>query len=260
MIDIRTVSGGYDGICLLKGISVRIPDSGSITTIVGPNGCGKSTLLRIMAGLKRPYEGDVFLQGKEIRTYERKDLAKVVSFLPQSRNVPEIPAGMLVLHGRFPYMGYPRRYKGEDKEKARMAMEWVGITHLENRLVSQLSGGERQKVYLAMMLAQETPMVLLDEPTSYLDIACKFEVLDLAVRMKAEGKTVVLVLHDLDLALAYSDRVLVMKDGQIAADGTPGDIYDCGVLEHVFDVQVRNLETEQGNRYMFWPGQGRKEV
>ena len=254
MIELTNVSGGYDGLCLLKDISVRISETGSITTIVGPNGCGKSTLLRMMAGLKQPYEGTVSLQGRDIREYESRELAQVVSFLPQTRDVPRIPAGSLVLHGRFPYVGYPRRYKEEDRRKAREAMEWVGIAHLAERMVSQLSGGERQKVYLAMMLAQETPVVLLDEPTSYLDIGCKFEVLDLAIRMKTEGKTVVLVLHDLDLALTYSDRILVMRGGQMVSDGTPGEIYNRGILESVFDVRVRKVETDQEERYIFRPG------
>ena len=254
MIELTNVSGGYDGLCLLKDISVRISETGSITTIVGPNGCGKSTLLRMMAGLKQPYEGTVSLQGRDIREYESRELAQVVSFLPQTRDVPRIPAGSLVLHGRFPYVGYPRRYKEEDRRKARKAMEWVGIAHLAERMVSQLSGGERQKVYLAMMLAQETPVVLLDEPTSYLDIGCKFEVLDLAIRMKTEGKTVVLVLHDLDLALTYSDRILVMRGGQMVSDGTPGEIYNRGILESVFDVRVRKVETDQEERYIFRPG------
>lgn len=250
MIKLQDVSGGYDGRQFLKHISFEIP-KGTVTAIVGPNGCGKSTLLRMMAGLHPVYEGEIRVNEKKIGAYKEKELARMESFFPQTRDVPNIRVESLVLHGRFPYMGYPRRYGEEDRKKAREALAWAGVEELAERMVPTLSGGERQKVYIAMLLAQETPIVLMDEPTSYLDIARKFEIMRLAKRMQKEGKTVVLVLHDLDLALRWADRLIVMREGKVCREGTPEELYESGILEEVFHVRVRRMKTEDGTYYVF---------
>ena len=252
MIELNQVSGGYNGKPQLFDISMKIPD-GEITTIIGPNGCGKSTLLRMICGLQKPYGGEIKIDEKSIDAFDAKELAKLVSFLPQSRNIPDIRVESLVLHGRFPYMGYPRRYRAEDREKAREALAWAGVLSLADRAVAELSGGERQKVYIAMLLAQGTRIVLMDEPTSYLDISQKFEVIRLAKQMKAEGKTVVLVLHDLDLALSCSDRVALMETGRLRDFGTPDQIFASGALEEVFGVRVQRIALEQNTQYVFRP-------
>lgn len=252
MIELRNISGGYDGQMQLSGLSLTIPDQ-SITTIVGPNGCGKSTLLRIISGLHKPYSGEVLLQGTPIPKLTANELAKTVSFLPQTRIPPSIRAESLVLHGRFPYMGYPRRYREEDRKAAREAMEWAGVSHLRKRSVPTLSGGERQKVYIAMLLAQGTPIVLMDEPTSYLDISHKFDVIRLAQQMKASGKTVVMVLHELDLALEYSDQVILMDQGCICACAPPQEVYRSGLMEEVFNIHADCMDTKDGIQYYFRP-------
>lgn len=252
MIELVHASSGYRGNVKLRDVSAKIP-RGEITSIIGPNGCGKSTLLRMICGLNRIYGGEVLVDGRGIETYDSGELAKLVSYLPQSRNVPNIRVDSLVLHGRFPYMGYPRRYRTEDREKAREALAWVGALPLADRMVAELSGGERQKVYIAMLLAQGTEVVLMDEPTSYLDISRKFEVIRMAQKMKAEGKTVVLVLHDLELALSWSDHVMLMENGALREWGSPEQVVNSGALAQVFGVNVKKLELEQGFQYVFSP-------
>lgn len=254
MIELKNVCGGYDGVRQLSDVSLYIP-AGCITAIIGPNGCGKSTLLKIIGGLKKPYNGDVLIGGISYEEMTPTTRAKTVSFLPQNRNSASIRVESLVLHGRFPYMGYPRRYREEDRAAARRAMEWAGVLPLRSRNVSTLSGGERQKVYIAMLLAQGTPIVLMDEPTSYLDISHKFEVIRMAEEMKKEGKTVVMVLHDLDLALRHSDQVALMEKGRIRICAPPEEAYRSGAIEEVFQVRAKRVETEEGVQYYFRPMQ-----
>lgn len=252
MIELRHICGGYDGKELLHDICLSIPKQ-SVTAIIGPNGCGKSTLLRTICGLQTPYSGEILLSGVPQAQYSQNALARTVSFLPQNRPSSNIRVETLVLHGRFPYMGYPRRYREEDRTAARNAMQWAGVAHLQDRNVSTLSGGERQKVYIAMLLAQGTPIVLMDEPTTYLDISHKFDVIRLVQEMKQAGKTVVMVLHDLDLALQYADRIILMQDGKIRICGTAEAVFSSGLLEEVFHVHPGKLETPQGSRYYFSP-------
>lgn len=250
VIELCNVSGGYHGKRQCFDLSVTIPD-GSITAIIGPNGCGKSTLLRMISGLHPFDQGDILLNGTSITAMQSKTLAKTLSFLPQSRTPANILVETLVLHGRFPYMGYPRRYREEDRNAAKEAMEWAGVWNFRKRNVTELSGGERQKVYLAMLLAQGTPIVLMDEPTSYLDICHKFEVIQLAQQMKAAGKTVVMVLHELDLALKYSDQIVLMENGSIRICDTPSQVLQSGLLEDVFQIQIGQAETKDGIQYYF---------
>ena len=237
MLELKQVSSGYGGETKLFNISLSVPDQ-AILSIIGPNGCGKSTLLRSISGMQRPYSGSILLDGVPLHCVGRNDLAKRISYLPQSRNIPSITVSSMVLHGRFPYMGYPRRYRPDDKKIAEQAMEWAGILSLRDKEMALLSGGEQQKVYIAMVLVQNTKTVLLDEPTTYLDIRHQLEIMHLVRKMRAEGKTVVMVLHDLNLALTYSDRVAVMQDGCLSAYGIPDDIYRSGVLNDVFGVRV----------------------
>lgn len=252
MIELKNLCGGYGTRQLLHNITVSLPDC-SIIAVVGPNGCGKSTLLRTICGLIPPVRGEILLNGTAQQEYTQNQLARTVSFLPQNRVPPSIQAETLVLHGRFPYMGYPRHYREEDKKIAREAMEWAGISHLRHRNVSTLSGGEQQKVYLAMLLAQNTPIVLMDEPTAYLDISQKFDVIRLARDMKQAGKTVVMVLHDLELALKYADRILLMEQGNLRSFGTPETVVSSGELARVFQVRLQTLESSQGIQYFFCP-------
>lgn len=245
MIELKQIVAGYQGKTVLDQISLDIP-SGGVFVLVGPNGSGKSTLLRIMCGLQPVIDGAVFINGVPLLSLSQKDLARQVAYLPQSRNVPSITAGRMVLHGRFPYLSYPRRYGREDYEKAYQALTWVNGGEFADRLVSSLSGGQRQKVYLAMALAQDTPVILMDEPTTWLDIGNQLELMELAKQLAKEGKTVILALHDLGMALQYADRVAVLDEKKLQAAGTPEEIYDSGILDRVFGIALKRLETADG--------------
>ena len=251
MMELKHISAGYPQHPVLEDISLTFP-AGQVTVLVGPNGCGKSTLLRVAAGLMEPERGEVRLDGRNGRDMSRKEFARHVALLPQSRSTPEIPVGALVLHGRFPYLGYPRRYSAKDRQAAQRAMELTGVLELERESVSRLSGGQRQKVYLAMAVAQDTPILLLDEPTTYLDIAHQLELLHLARTLTGEGKAVVMVLHDLNLALTCAHRVVVMESGRLIQVGTPEEVCDSGVLERVFGVKLRRVEVDGTTQYLFF--------
>jgi len=251
MMELRNVTAGYGGEPVLKDVSLELCP-GQVTVIIGPNGCGKSTLLRVAARQLEVERGSVQLDGEPVSKLLPKEFARQVALLPQSRSVPEITVGALVLHGRFPYLGYPRRYRSQDRQMARLAMEQIGIQELEHTTVSQLSGGQRQKAYLAMAVAQDTPYLLLDEPTTYLDVAHQLELVELARTMARQGKGVVMVLHDLNLALSWADRVAVMETGKLICMGSPDEVYKSGVLERVFQVKVDRVALADGHsQYVF---------
>ena len=250
-MELREVTAGYGGADVVKGISLRF-QPGEVTVLAGPNGCGKSTLLRAAARLLPLSGGQVLVDGADTAGWSSRTFARQAALLPQSRPMPEITVEALVLHGRFPYLGYPRRYGPADRAAARSAMERAGVLELADRNVARLSGGQRQKVYLAMALAQDTPVLLLDEPTTFLDIGCQLELARLMRETAAEGKAVVMVLHDLNLALGCAHRVAVMEEGRLRAWGTPAEIYAGGALEEVFGVRVHRVELENGTeQYLF---------
>ena len=251
MVEIRNLSAGYPGKAVLENLCLEIPE-GQLTVIAGPNGCGKSTLLKALAGIL-PSGGEICLAGESLAGLPPQQRSRRIAYLPQTRTVPEITAGRFVLHGRFPYLSYPRRYRAEDYRVAHSAMEQMKIAHLADRQLPTLSGGERQKVYIAMVLAQETQVVLMDEPTSYLDISHKFEVIRMAGELKGAGKTVIMVLHDLELALRYADRLVLMEAGKVREYAPPAEIVRSGTLEAVFGVHVGQTETDEGPQYYFLP-------
>ena len=244
MVSIRHLTAGYGEKTVLHDISLDFPP-GMVTAIVGPNGCGKSTLLKAAAGLLSVTAGQVL-------TPEPR--AQHIAYLPQHRSVPEMAAGRLVLHGRFPWLLWPRQYRAEDRSAAKAAMERLGVAGFSDTPLAELSGGTRQKCYLAMALAQETPTVLLDEPTSFLDVGHQLRLMALCRELAAEGKAVVMVLHDLPLALGWADRVAVMESGRLAALGTGEEVHTSGILDRVFGVRVLALDTEAGRQYICVPG------
>jgi iron complex transport system ATP-binding protein len=252
MLEIRNLSAGYPDKPVLKDISMSIP-AGAVTVIVGPNGSGKSTLLKALAGIL-PASGSVRLDEQELLGLPGRELAKKVAFLPQNRTVPEITVKNLVLHGRFPYLSYPRRYRQEDLTAAAAAMAKMGIADLADRSLATLSGGQRQKVYIAMALAQDTPVVLLDEPNTFLDIAHQIQTMEQARLLAREGKSILMVLHDLDMALRYADQLAVMKDRKLTGAGTPEEMYESGRLAEAFHVDVGRVWTEDGWRYYYKGG------
>ncbi|MDR3314385.1 MAG: ABC transporter ATP-binding protein [Oscillospiraceae bacterium] len=237
MLEVRELTGGYHKKEVLHGLSLRLED-GKITAILGPNGCGKSTLLKLAASHLKPFAGDILVDGQPMETLRREALARHVAYLPQSRAVPDITVGALALHGRFPWLGYPRVYRAEDRAIAEQAMQRAGILHKQNELLAALSGGERQKAYLALLLAQNAQTVLLDEPTTYLDPARQLELAELLRLLRSEGRAVAVVMHDLHLAFACADTLAVLHEGRLAATGAPAQVRASGVLEAVFGVPV----------------------
>lgn len=247
MLELKQFSAGYPGHPVLRDISLTVP-RGAVTVIAGPNGCGKSTLLKALAGIL-PATGSATLEGQELLTLDRREQAKKIAFLPQNRPIPEITVKHLVLHGRFPYLSYPRRYRPEDHAAALAAMEKMGVADLADRNLATLSGGQRQKVYIAMALAQDTPVVLLDEPNTFLDIGHQLQLMAQAKALAAEGKTVVLVLHDLPMALECADSLAVFSQGRCLFQGSPEQAFLSGCLNRAFGVEVHRVSTPQGWKY-----------
>ena len=241
MIEVKELSGGYPGIEVVHDISLSFPD-GQITAVIGPNGCGKSTLLNLCCGQLHQTRGEVLADGKSLSILSRTDIARTIALLPQSRTIPDITVGALVLHGRFPWLGYPRVYREEDKAAAENAMTRTGIQEKSHKLLARLSGGERQKAYLAMLLAQDTGHILLDEPTTYLDINHQLQLFSLLTELKQEGKCVIAVLHDLGTALEIADRVAVMREGRLLTAGTPEQVILSGAIEAAFGVKIGRRE------------------
>lgn len=228
---------GYDDRTVVDNLDVAVLD-GKITAIVGANACGKSTLLRGLARLLPPRGGSVLLDGKALADMRTLDVAKVLGLLPQTPVAPDgITVADLVSRGRYPHQGWFRRWTEHDHEAVARALDATGTADLINRPIRQLSGGQRQRVWVAMALAQETDLLLLDEPTTYLDINHQVELLRLLRKLNAEsGKTIVIVLHDLNLACRFSDHLVAMADGAIVAEGAPVDVVTAELVEKVFGL------------------------
>lgn len=248
MIELCNLCAGYPGREVLYDISLTFPP-GKMLALIGPNGCGKSTLLRAAAGLLPLSSGQLLLDGAPLTQYSPKQAAQRIAYLPQSQTVPNITVRRMVLHGRFPYLTYSRQYRPEDYAAVEKALVRTDAVDLADRYMPQLSGGQRQKVYLAMALAQDTQTILMDEPTTYLDVHHQLEVMDMARHLAAEGKAVVLVLHDLCMTLQYADQLAVLSAGQIIRSGTSEEIFCSGVLEQVMKVALCRTETAAGWRY-----------
>jgi iron complex transport system ATP-binding protein len=233
----------YDDREIVADLSIEVPD-GKITVIVGPNACGKSTLLRALARLLKPKRGAVLLDGTSIHKLPTREVATRLGILPQSPVAPEgITVADLVGRGRYPHQGWFRQWTDEDRNAVEGALQATGTLDLARRPVDELSGGQRQRVWIAMTLAQGTELMLLDEPTTFLDLAHQVEVLDLLVDLNQhEGRTIVLVLHDLNQACRYAHHLVAMRDGAIVAEGAPASIVTPDLVTDVFRLPCHVIE------------------
>ncbi|MFI1256203.1 ABC transporter ATP-binding protein [Streptomyces netropsis] len=235
---VEQLTAGYPGHRAVAGVDLTIP-SGQVAAIVGPNGCGKSTLLRCVARLHQPESGHVHAGDADIWKLKQRQAAHRIALLPQSPLAPEaVTVAGLVRYGRHPHQGLFRQWSRDDERAVHEALLATGVSALADRRLDQLSGGQRQRCWLAMVLAQETPIVLLDEPTSALDIGHAVEVLDLVKQVATAGRTVVMVLHDLASAARYADTVVAMKDGTVVAQGPPREVVDAALVRELYGIEA----------------------
>lgn len=232
-----SVDLGYGERLVVSGLSLAI-QSGLVTAIVGPNACGKSTLLRALARIITPDQGQVVLDGEDIHSLPTKEVARRLGLLPQTPIAPDgILVADLVARGRSPHQTLFQQWSTADEAAVMAALEATETADLAERPVDELSGGQRQRVWIAMTLAQETPILLLDEPTTFLDITHQVEVLDLVAALNRErARTVVMVLHDLNMACRYAQYVVAMRDGRIVTEGAPGDVMTEATVRDVFEL------------------------
>lgn len=249
MIELEHISAGYGKTEILHDLSLTFVQ-GKITVLLGVNGCGKSTLLKTLVRLLPLTAGEIYVDGTPAGRYSAPELAKKIAYLPQNRNVPDMTVGQLVLHGRFAHLRYPRVYRKEDADAAERAMRTLGIEDLSGRHLSGLSGGMRQKAYLAAALAQESPAILMDEPTTFLDIAGQLRLAETIRRLAETGKTLILVLHDLPLALKLADNLAVLHEGRLLDCGTPEEILARGAIERAYQIKIHPIRTENGVEYV----------
>ena len=231
-----------------NNVSLTLP-RGKIVGLLGPNGSGKSTLLKTLIGIVPKKEGEIYSEGKSTDSMSSLEIARRIAYLPQMKSIPDLMVRTMVLHGRFSHLSYPRRYRKEDLESVEKAMEITGITEYAEKNVSSLSGGTVQLVFLAMALAQSSPVILMDEPTSFLDISHQIKLMKLCRGLASEGRAIAAVLHDIPLALKYADNMIVLSDGKIVLSGTTSDVYKSGVLNRVFNVKVKEAAVETGIIY-----------
>ena len=245
---------GYDHREVVRGLSMDVP-AGAVTMIVGPNACGKSTLLRGLARLLAPTSGTVYLDGRDIRSMPTREVATVLGILPQSPIAPEgITVTDLVGRGRYPHQGWFRRWTRDDDEAVAQALTATDTLDLAARPVDELSGGQRQRVWIAMALAQRTDLLLLDEPTTFLDVGHQVEVLDLLTDLnRTHGSTIVVVLHDLNLACRYADHIVVLHEGAIVTEGAPAEVVDAATIERVFDMRCEIIQDPVSQTPMIVP-------
>lgn len=238
-LEVHHVTLAYEQATIIENLSLRLP-RGQVTALVGPNGCGKSTLLRGLSRLLKPRGGSVLLDGHDISSMPTKVLARQLGILPQSPATPEgLTVYELVAQGRYPHQTILQQWSREDERLAVEALRITGLTDLSDRPVDTLSGGQRQRAWIAMTLAQDTDYLLLDEPTTFLDLAFQIEVLDLLHDLNRQGKTIIMVLHDLNQACRYADHLVALRAGQIEAEGNPADILTEDLVERVFGIACR---------------------
>lgn len=237
-IVINNLSMSYTKDCILRDLTTQLP-GGKITTIIGPNGSGKSTLLKTIAKILKPNSGEVLVQNRCHKTYQKKEFAKILAFLAQTQEAPsEITIRDLVSYGRYAYQSLFKPHSIEDKKIIDWALHVTNLSDLQNHPFSELSGGQQQRTWIAMALTQNSKYLLLDEPTTYLDIKYQLEILNLLQTLnKTEDKTIIMVLHDINHAIRYSDNIVVMQNGQISANSSVENLLKTDILNDVFGIK-----------------------
>lgn len=240
MIKLENVCVSYGKRQVLHDVSAAF-ERGRVTAIIGANGCGKTTLLKTALGILPAFEGDVTVDGNALSAMSTRERAKKMAYLAQSRSLPRMTVEQLVLHGRYAHLAFPHVYSTHDKRTADAAIGRMGLTDVADRMLSELSGGMRQNAYIAMALSQSSDYILLDEPTTYLDIANRLQLMRTLRELAEEGKGVVVVLHDLILALKYTDEIAVMREGRVVLQAEPQEVFSSGALRDVFGVEIRSI-------------------
>lgn len=246
-VEVRGLEFSYGSRPILRGVDLAFPQ-GAVSALIGPNGCGKSTLVKHITRALSPKAGSVSVLGDDVAGLSRREVARRVAVLAQGGIVPGVRVEQFVAGGRYPYSGAFSAPNADDRRIVAEAMEQAGCARFVGCDMRSLSGGERQRVHLAMVLAQQTPVVVMDEPTTYLDVSACFDLMDLVRDLNRAGKTVIMVLHDLNLALTCCDRVAVMQAGKLVLDGPAAEVAESGAVEEVFGVRLRRVE-EDGRPY-----------
>lgn len=248
-ISTKNLNISYGTVDIVKDLNLEIP-KGKITTIIGSNGCGKSTILKTIARILQPKSGDIYINNKNIKGEKPKDIAKVMAVLPQS---PTAPAGLtveeLIAYGRFPHQKGFGTLKKEDKDIITWALKSTGIEEFRERAIEDLSGGQRQRAWIAMALAQQTEILILDEPTTYLDLAHQLEVLKLLEKLnKEQGTTIVMVIHELNNAARFADHMIGVKQGEVVCQGSAFEVMTKDNLKKLFNIDAEIVNDPRNNR------------
>lgn len=239
----------YEEALIVKQLNMKVPH-GRITSIIGPNGCGKSTVLKAVGRVLKPKQGMVYLNGEDIKKLTTKEIAKKMAILPQTPTAPSgLTVGELVAYGRFPHQKVFGKLTDKDKEIVEWAIHVKKLDEYKYREVDTLSGGQRQRVWIAMALAQKSDLILLDEPTTYLDMSHQLEILELLYDLnRNQGCTIVMVLHDLNLAARFSDHIIAISKGNIVKAGSPMEVMTSSVLKEVFHIDAKIVEESETGR------------
>lgn len=243
MIELKNINADYGKTSVLSDLSLSIGKD-RLLSVIGANGSGKSTLLKAILGIVEVSGGEIIVDGKKAEDMSRKELATKIAYLAQGKSVPDMTVGQMVLHGRFPHLSYPRRYSKKDREIAENALLQTDLSEHSEKPMPSLSGGMRQNAYIAMALAQDTDYILLDEPTSYLDIAHQLKLMKTLRSLADSGKGIAAVMHDLPLAFGFSDEIAVVKEGGIALWGSPEKICQSGIIKEIFGVELLHNDKE----------------
>ncbi len=259
-LETRELCGGYGAKTVIDAVNFSVRP-GSVVSLLGANGCGKSTLLKMLGRILKPQGGEVLLDGKAILQLPTAELARQLAILPQLHHAPgELTVEELVTLGRYPHRKWRLGAGPEDRAMVEKALSMTRLAALRRRAVSTLSGGERQRAWIAMTLAQEPEVLLLDEPTTFLDVCCQFEVIDMVRTLNRDcGITVIMVLHDLNLAASCSDELIMIKDRRIRYQGAPEKVMTPEILREIFEIEAKIMLTEDGRPFCMPTGSARKE-